>query len=104
MSLERLLIYSFSHTLLVIKNHVFEMEGRSMQHSVPDTFAGDNHNEGVCLGVLMGLPIEHCMLLGLATMGAYLQNGSSPDTLDVLAYLLRWCEESIMEGNAAEPA
>lgn len=99
MNIERLLIYSFSHTLLVIKNHVFELEGRSTQYPVADTFKGADPNAGVCLGVLMDLPIEHCMLLGLTTMGAYLENGCKPDTLDVLEYLMRWSEETIGEGD-----
>lgn len=97
MKIETLLIHSFNQTHVFIKNHVFETEGRSIQRTVEETFAREIHNAGLCFGMLVGLPVEHCMLLGSATMGAYLQTGCSPDTIDIIAYLLQWIEEGVTE-------
>lgn len=95
MNIECLIVYSLTRTHMVINRHVFEMNGRWIEHQVPSRFVGDNHSAGILIGTLMGLPNEHCMLLGLATMGAYMQNESSPDIPDVLMYLSQWIDEII---------
>jgi sugar/nucleoside kinase (ribokinase family) len=51
------------------------------------TGGGDNLNAGFCLGLLNNLSIEECMLAGMATSGAYVQNGFSPSMDDLIEYL-----------------
>lgn len=40
-----------------------------------------------------GLPMEHCVLLGLAPMGMSVQNGHNSDICELLVYLLQWIDE-----------
>ncbi len=45
------------------------------------------------MGLLAGYEAHQCMLLGMATSGAYIQNGVSPSPDDLIAYIEQWAEK-----------
>jgi hypothetical protein len=75
------------------ENPVIILKGHVIKNPKVQTGGGDNLNAGFCLGLLAGFEIQYCMLLGMATSGAYLQNGTSPDINDLMAYIKNWIGE-----------
>ena len=54
------------------------------------TGAGDHFNSGFCLGKLLGLPTNLCLLTGVATSGFYVRTAQSPALADLAEMLRHW--------------
>jgi hypothetical protein len=54
------------------------------------TGAGDHFNSGFCLGKLIGLTTEACLLTGVTTSGFYVRTGQSPTVKDLAGMLRNW--------------
>ena len=54
------------------------------------TGAGDHFNSGFCLGKLLGLDNELCVLTGVTTSGYYVRTGLSPGIKDLAGMLRNW--------------
>jgi sugar/nucleoside kinase (ribokinase family) len=54
------------------------------------TGAGDHFNSGFCLGKLLGLPTQQCLLTGVATSGFYVRSAQSPSLQDLAGMLRNW--------------
>ena len=54
------------------------------------TGAGDHFNSGFCLGKLLGLSTELCLLTGVTTSGLYVRSGHSPAITDLAQLLRNW--------------
>ena len=54
------------------------------------TGAGDHFNSGFCLGKLLGLPTERCLLTGVTTSGFYVRTGQSPSMNELATLLRNW--------------
>ena len=70
-----------------------EMQGNLVTEPKLLTGGGDNLNAGFCLGLMAGYEIHHCMLLGMSTSGAYIQNGVSPSVDELIEYIEKWAEK-----------
>lgn len=110
MNIDTLLIHPLDRTL-VFKNQkqskkqsIITLQGQIIKNPKVQTGGGDNLNAGFCLGLLAGLEIQYCMLLGMATSGAYVQNGTSPDINDLIAYIKNWSGEKETPDENEEPA
>jgi sugar/nucleoside kinase (ribokinase family) len=56
------------------------------------TGAGDHFNSGFCLGKLLGLPTEGCLLAGVSTSGHYVRTAESPSITDLAGLMRNWPE------------
>ncbi|HZR16330.1 MAG TPA: hypothetical protein VFE51_03305 [Verrucomicrobiae bacterium] len=54
------------------------------------TGAGDHFNSGFCLGKLLGLPTDLCLLTGVTTSGFYVRTAQSPSLKDLAEMLHHW--------------
>ncbi len=54
------------------------------------TGAGDHFNSGFCLGKLLGLPTQQCLLTGVTTSGFYVRTAQSPSISDLAGMLRKW--------------
>ncbi|HMO63793.1 MAG TPA: hypothetical protein PKE47_00955, partial [Verrucomicrobiota bacterium] len=54
------------------------------------TGAGDHFNAGHCFGKLLGFSDSESLLLGVATSGAYVRSGLSPQAGDLIRLLRQW--------------
>ncbi len=54
------------------------------------TGAGDHFNSGFCLGKLLKLTTEQCLLAGVATSGFYVRTAQSPSLADLAGMLRNW--------------
>ena len=54
------------------------------------TGAGDHFNSGFCLGKLLGLPTDLCLLTGVTTSGFYVRTAQSPGIRDLVQMLRDW--------------
>jgi len=66
------------------------IEGAYTRKPKITTGAGDHFNSGFCLGKLMGLSTELCLLTGVTTSGWYVRSGHSPDIKDLGQMLRSW--------------
>jgi len=56
-------------------------------HPKLTTGAGDNFNAGLCLGMLLGLPVSESLLLGTASSGYYVREAKSADIAGLISFL-----------------
>ncbi|MDZ7897344.1 MAG: hypothetical protein U5N85_04855 [Arcicella sp.] len=92
-AIHQLLVHPTDRSIICNKNGVFEVKGRLVPEPRILTGGGDNLNAGFCLGLLMDLPVQQTMLLGMANSGAYIANGGSPEIDDLIRYLEVWNSE-----------
>jgi hypothetical protein len=93
MRVDRLLIYSIDHAILISGQQQFELKKRTIANRKISQEAKDNFNAGYSLGLLLQLDISHCIALGLTVSGVYLENGTIPDREALLSYIERWIGE-----------
>jgi hypothetical protein len=87
LQIQYLLVHPTTYTLICDKNGLQEIKGREVTQPKVLTGGGDNLNAGYCLGILAGFELGQCALLGMATSGAYIQNGHSPSIQELINYL-----------------
>lgn len=90
LKVHQVLVHPIDRSIIGNKNGVFEVKGRLVLQPRILTGGGDNLNAGFCLGLLLDLPINQIMLLGMANSGAYITNGVSPEVSDLINYLEVW--------------
>jgi hypothetical protein len=93
MHIDCLLVHPIDRSLAYEGREVRELHGRFVTHPQVLTGGGDNLNAGYCLGRLYGFSIEHCLLLGMAASGAYIENGESPDLPAIKQYIRVWMSD-----------
>lgn len=103
MNIDALLVHPIDRTILFHQNEILEMKGRLVTEPKVLTGGGDNLNAGYSLGLLAGLSWAHCMLLGMAVSGAYIQNGASPDIKEIENYISLWMNELMAITAKSEP-
>ncbi|HMR85786.1 MAG TPA: hypothetical protein PKE30_21735 [Niabella sp.] len=87
MHIDILLVHPTDRCLAATHEGVIRLNGNVVKHPKVLTGGGDNLNAGFCFGLLNSFSIEECMMLGMATSGAYIQNGKSPSIDDLISYL-----------------
>ena len=93
MDIDRLLIHPIDGCLSIDSSKEYSLEGRVVKHPVVSTGGGDNFNAGFCFGLLNGFNDLEAMVCAMATSGAYVQNGASPDVNMLIDYLKLWRQE-----------
>ena len=93
MDIDRLLIHPIDGCLSIDRSQEYSLEGRVVKHPKVSTGGGDNFNAGFCFGLLNGLNDQEAMVCAMATSGAYVQNGASPDLDALIGYLKHWRQE-----------
>jgi hypothetical protein len=96
LNIDTLVMHPIDRIRVCRQHEAFEFKGHLVTNPKVATGGGDNLNAGFCLGLLAGLTIPQCMLLGMAASGAYVEQGSSPTRTELIAYIERW----ILELNA----
>ncbi|MVM30600.1 hypothetical protein GO755_11200 [Spirosoma sp. HMF4905] len=87
------LIHPTDCSLVATSEGICQVAGRLVPHPKVLTGGGDNLNAGFCWGLLTGYPLADCLLLGMASSGAYIQKGISPTRSDLADYLENWLLE-----------
>jgi len=90
LSIDYLLVHPLDRSVIVSSKGVQTVEGRIVQKPLLSTGGGDNLNAGFCLGKMIGCSIAASAVLGMATSGAYVQNGRSPGIEELKEYLQQW--------------
>ena len=66
------------------------MEGPFTPKPMITTGAGDHFNSGFCLGKLLGLTTEQCLLTGVTTSGFYVRTARARRVNDLAGMLRNW--------------
>jgi hypothetical protein len=90
MTIHQVLIHPTDRSIVATQKQIFEVNGRLVPEPRILTGGGDNFNAGCCLGLVLDLPIEQTMLLGMANSGTYITNGASPNVEELIEYLEMW--------------
>lgn len=88
-----LLIHPIDRTIAFHKNEFLELPGRLVTNPKIQTGGGDNLNAGFIVGLLAGLGIDECMVLGMAASGYYVQEGQSGTLSQLREYIAQWRKE-----------
>ncbi|MEM9834026.1 MAG: hypothetical protein AAF944_25570 [Bacteroidota bacterium] len=89
-NLTNLLVHPLNRSIIVSPQGIQSIPGRVVAKPRISTGGGDNLNAGFCFGQLVGYSLEDSALLGMATSGAYVQNGKSPSRSELIFYLQNW--------------
>ncbi len=92
-TVHQVLIHPTDRSIVATENKIFEVKGRLVPEPRILTGGGDNLNAGFCLGLVLDLPIEQTMLLGMANSGTYITNRASPNVEELVEYLEMWERE-----------
>jgi hypothetical protein len=95
MGIDRLLVHPIDGCISIDHSKELYLEGRLVEHPKVSTGGGDNFNAGFCFGLLNGYKDLESMVCAMATSGAYVQNGRSPDLKALIDYMERWAKESV---------
>jgi hypothetical protein len=87
---DTLIIHPTAYALASGPDGVSIVEGPFTPKPKITTGAGDHFNSGFCLGKLLGLPTQLCLLTGVTTSGYYVRTGQSPSVLDLAGMLRNW--------------
>jgi hypothetical protein len=93
LDIDLLLTHPIDRCMLTSENGVEKVPGRIVLKPKISTGGGDNLNSGFCFGLIQGFSFEESAVLGMASSGAYVQNGSSPDIKGLIDYLKVWDSE-----------
>lgn len=93
MKISFLLVHPLDRTLIVSEEGIQNIKGRLVKKPRISTGGGDNLNAGFCFARLAGGSTEAAAVLGMATSGAYVQEGQSPDLEQLIVYLKNWKSE-----------
>jgi hypothetical protein len=92
-TIHQVLIHPTDRSIVATQKQIFEVKGRLIPEPRIFTGGGDNLNAGFCLGLVLDLPVEQTMLLGMANSGAFITNGASPILSELVEYLEMWEKE-----------
>lgn len=88
--LNTVVVHPVTFALASSQGKVSLVEGPYIAKPLITTGAGDHFNSGFCLGKLLGLDNELCVLTGVATSGFYVRTGQSPGIPDLIRMLQNW--------------
>lgn len=87
---DTLIIHPTAYALASGQDGAALVEGPFTPKPKITTGAGDHFNSGFCLGKLLGLPTQQCLLTGVTTSGFYVRTGQSPSMADLAGMLRNW--------------
>jgi hypothetical protein len=87
---DTIIIHPTAYALASGPDGVSMVEGPFTPKPKITTGAGDHFNSGFCLGKLLGLPTQECLLTGVTTSGFYVRTAQSPSVPDLAEMLRNW--------------
>ena len=90
----QVVIHPVAYAVTADAKSTAHMEGPFTHKPLITTGAGDHFNSGFCLGNLLGLDKELCLLIGVATSGYYVRTGKSPSVTELAGFLKDWPPKS----------
>jgi sugar/nucleoside kinase (ribokinase family) len=90
LGIDAVVIHPVTYALLARGGKTYRANGPRVDKPLITTGAGDHFNSGFCLGQLLGLEEEACVLLGVATSGYYVMTAQSPTVADLAGMLRAW--------------
>ena len=91
--IEQLLIYSPDHTLSVVEDKSFEFKDRTIACDKIPGPEKNYFNAGYSMGLLLGFEMTHCIALGLAFSGSYIETEMPPSSESLISYIRKWMED-----------
>jgi sugar/nucleoside kinase (ribokinase family) len=93
LKISHLLVHPLDASVIVDSKGVRRIPGWLVKKPVISTGGGDNLNAGYCFARMAGCNADLSAVLGMATSGAYVEDGQSPHPERLEAYLRRWKAE-----------
>jgi hypothetical protein len=90
LQIHSLVIHPTTHAVASGPDGAALVEGPFTPKPKITTGAGDHFNSGFCLGKLLGLPTDLCLLTGVTTSGFYVRTAHSPSIYDLVSTLRNW--------------
>jgi sugar/nucleoside kinase (ribokinase family) len=90
LQIDTLVIHPTAYAVASGSDGAFMVEGPFTPKPKITTGAGDHFNSGFCLGKLLGLKTDLCLLTGVSTSGFYVRTAQSPTINDLAAMLGDW--------------
>jgi sugar/nucleoside kinase (ribokinase family) len=90
LKIESLVVHPTAFAVASSSNGAGIVEGPFTPKPKITTGAGDHFNSGFCLGKLLGLSTEECLLTGVTTSGFYVRTGNSPSVTELAGMLRNW--------------
>jgi hypothetical protein len=93
LGIDYLLIHPLDRSIIFSKKESLELKGKLITQPKISTGGGDNLNAGFCFAKLCEFNLAECLMLGMATSGAYVANGQSPSLSELSKFINEWITE-----------
>lgn len=88
LQLFQVIIHTNSQSFSFSGEGISRFQGMYVEHPIVSTGAGDHFNAGYLWGVLAGLPINQCLLLGQGVASYYLRTAQAPTRKQLADFLV----------------
>lgn len=95
MQIDTVVIHPVKASYCVSGGKYYYQDGPFCPNPKLTTGAGDNFNAGFVFGVMLGLDLDSCLVLGMANSGYYVRNAKSADISDLKGFIKQWSEDKI---------
>jgi sugar/nucleoside kinase (ribokinase family) len=90
LSLSSVVIHPVQYAVAASDGTADSVEGPFVESPMITTGAGDHFNSGFCLGRLLGMSNDLCLLTGVTTSGYYVRTAKSPTVQELAGMLRNW--------------
>lgn len=90
--IDTLVVHTKTMAIAVAEGELLESNGFFVSKPIILTGSGDNFNAGFCIGKVLKLTLEECLMLGNATSSYYVKQGRSPKFNELIGYLNKYSE------------
>lgn len=95
LKIDAVVIHPVDRSSCVVEGIAYEETGPYVKKPKLTTGAGDNFNSGFVLGLLLGLTPQQALLTGMSTSGYYVRNAKSPNTQELIEFILDWANDLV---------
>ncbi|NLK07974.1 MAG: carbohydrate kinase family protein [Firmicutes bacterium] len=92
MGIYSVVVHPVEEAGVVVGDDYYQVGGPYTSDPKLTTGAGDNFNAGFCLGQVLGLAPEECLVTGTGTSGFYVRNMRSPNLDELMDFLALWVD------------
>ena len=88
--IDQVVIHAHAHAVSATAEGAVAVDGPYCANPKKSTGAGDRFNAGYALGLMLGLPVDACLLTAVASSGFFVRNARSANALELIGFLEAW--------------
>ncbi len=88
-----MVVHPVEFAVTTINGKTYRQDGPHTTRPVITTGAGDHFNAAFCLGNMLGMDPQTCLLMGVCCSGYYVMTGKTPGLSDLMGFMENWRDD-----------